>query len=541
MVSTLIKAGTGSIRSGKGGLLARLSIFRRLACFPACVFSAAAASVIAMENPMAAFLGMDLQRQIWMPALPPSYGQPYGPTTEPSPPPTGRDGLPPPRFSAGVDYDYLDLIRKRGGFFYGYGETVSALRLSTAAIPGLDIRFSAERAERDMELGDTSTSVDLGGGAWGWTGTILFRFSPWFMPSVTIGGESRTRGISAQRALGLRGLIPLGKARLDWSADAGEMNSDFPLTAHLKDYRPMTLDLQMRKGYGQASLEYRRGAWSAGWNGEWTRMAYPHVPAMGYYLADSGSAWSYGAKAAYDGAGDGEGIRVAADVRIGFGSHVFRGANRKASSQTRFSYQEAEQRSYSARVDLESRLAACDWGAFLGASELEYNALRPETAFNRHFWDRNGVIDSYQGSLLGLFNTETWLLNGAIYAAQGGGGFWAAKAWRGWRGQAGLAYARLILESNSSLTKRESSLLLAFSEEDFDTVYPKVTADVVTPELRLSRSAGRFVLSVEAAQAMPVRVRIGGDGTDPDNTGSGDRGAYSGGTRGRISIGWRVP
>ena len=534
----------GSSRSGKGGLPARLSIFRLPAL--ACVFSAAAATAAtpsfpAMENPLTAFLGLDLQRQIWMSALPPSKEH----SAERYAPPTTRDGHPPPRFSADVEYDYLDLIRKSGTDFYDYGETVSAMRLSTAAIPGLDIRFAAGRTQGDMnlgeDLGDTSTSVDLGGGAWGWSGTILYRFTPWFMPSVTVGGDSRTRRVSAQRALGMSGGIPLGKGRLDWSAEMGERNSDFPLIAQLKDYRPLTLALQMRKSYGQVSLAYRRGAWSAGWNGEWTRLAYPHVPPMGYYLADSGSAWTYGAKAAYDGAGDGEGMRVNADIRIGFGSHVFRGANRKASSQTRFSYQEAEQRSYSARADLESRHAAFDWGAFLGASELEYDALRPETAFNRHFWDRNGVIDSYQGSLLGLFNTETWLLNGAIYAAQGGGGLWAAKAWRGWRGQAGLAYARLILESNSSLTKRESSLLLAFSEEDFDTVYPKVTADVVTPELRMSRSAGRFVLSVEAAQALPVRVRMEKDGTDPEQPESRDRDAYSGGTRGRISIGWRLP
>jgi hypothetical protein len=528
-------AGTGSSRSGKGGLRARLSFSGLLAC----LISAAAPPVHAMDNPLASFLGLDLRRQVWMPALPPSAS------------PTARDTLPPPRFSAVAEYDYLDLIRKRGGFFYDYGETVSALRLSTAAIPGLDIRFSAERTGRDLVLGDTATSVDQSGGDWGWSGTIQYRFTPWIMPSVTVGGDSRANGNPAQRALGMSGRIPLGAARLDWSADLGERNSDYPLTAHLKDYRPLKLALQMRKGYGQASLAFRRGAWSMRWDGEWTRLAYPHVPPMGYYLADSGATWAYGAKAVYDGAGNGQGMRVTADIRMGFGSHAFRGANHvlsgsreglpRESSQTRFSYQEAEQRSYSTRVDLESHHGGYDWGAFLGASELEYDALRPEVAFNRHFWDRNGVIDSYQGSLLGVFNTETWLLNGAIYAAQGGGGIWAAKAWRGWRGQGGLAYARLILEANSSLTKRESSFLVAFTEEDFEAVYPTVTADVVTPELRVSRSAGRFVLSIEGAQALPVRVRMDRNGMESGNPGTGDGESYSGGTRGKVSIGLRLP
>ena len=51
---------------------------------------------------------------------------------------------------------------------------------------------------------------------------------------------------------------------------------------------------------------------------------------------------------------------------------------------------------YSARADMESIRKGFEWGAFVGA----------------------------------------------IYAAQGGGGLWAAKAWRGWRGQSGLGYAR---------------------------------------------------------------------------------------------------
>jgi hypothetical protein len=464
---------------------------------------------------------------------------------------TMPDTFPPPRFSAALEYEYLDLIRKSGGFFYDYGETVSALRLSSAAIPGMDIRFSAERSEGVLNMGDASTSLDQSGSGWIWSGTVQYRLTPWCMPSVTVGGDSRAHGVSSQRALGMRGHIPLGDGRLDWSADLGERNSDYPLTARLKDYRPMALALRMRKEVRQASLEYRRGAWSARWDGEWTRLAYPHVPPMGYYLADSGAAWTHGAKASYDGSGGGEGMRVTADIRMGSGSHAFRGANRvlsgsreglpRETSQTRFSYQEAEQRSYSARADLEFRHAGCDWGAFLGGSELEYDALRPEIPFNRHFWDRNGVIDSYQGSLLGLFDTETWLLNGAVYAAQGGGGFWAAKAWRGWRGQAGLAYARLILESNSSLTKRKSSFLLAYSEEDFETAYPKVTADVVTPELRLSRTEGRFVLSIEAAQALPIRVRLDREGAGSGNRGSGDGDSYSGGTRGKIAIGWQTP
>ncbi len=545
MHDSRISTGTDSLRPGKGGPPVRLSflrpghfefgkrILRSASTFAitigissaptAALFTGLSAThATAADNPLQAFLGLDYGRQIWMPALPV----------------IAPDTLPPPRMSASLELDYLNLIRKTGSFAYDHGETVSAAHLSTAAIPEVEIHFTAERSDRDLDMGDTSTSANLGGETWEWMGSVAYHLTPWLTPTVTVGGDSRAQREHAVRALGLKGETGFGLA---WSAELGDEHRDFPLTLHLKEYRPLILPLQMRQGYARASLEYRLGAWSAGWSGLWSRMRYADVPPNGYALGDSGRSWSQSGKVARDGIWNGAGWKASAEIQLGYGSHAFHGLSRRDQTQTRFSYQEAEQRSYSLRADLQSAHRGWDWGAYAGAAELEYDALRPDVAYDRHFWDRNGIIDSYQGSLLGVFDDETWLLNGAAYLSQAGGGLWAAKSLGGWRGEAGLGYGHLTLEANSHLTKRETTLILAYKEEDFDKTFPNVDADVLTPELRVTGSWGGMFLKASAAQALPVRVsiaRTGGSGGGGSGTSDNE---YSGGTRGRVEIGWRLP
>ncbi|MDQ2999929.1 MAG: hypothetical protein M3Y08_01510 [Fibrobacterota bacterium] len=183
-----------------------------------------------------------------------------------------------------------------------------------------------------------------------------------------------------------------------------------------------------------------------------------------------------------------------------------------------------------------------EWGAFAGVAELEYDALRPDGAKNRHFWDRNGVIDSYEGGFLGIFNNETWLFNGAAYTAQAGSGLWVSRIQYGWKGRLGLAWQFLNLELNSRLTKRETNLILAYKEENFDRTYPRVQTHFLTPEAGLSKSWGPVFLSATAAQALPVKVEIRRDGNgNGAGADSGPDPKYSGGTRGRLEIGLQLP
>lgn len=531
-----IVSGAEEIRAGslgKGGLLVRLFfwlpfLFAAFAASEPYPSSNSSASSIS-STPSAAYaddaleslLGFDLRRQVWVRPLP----SPEADTA-------------PARFSASIDLGYLNLVRKSGGGFPDFGETASAFKLATAAVPGLRIGLVAERVDRQRALGTASTSADLGGESWDWTGTVDYLLTPWLIPTVAVGGESGNAHGHSLRAFGLKGRAAYG---MSWSMESGQTRRDFPLTVHLKDYRPLFLPLQWRARYERAALECRRGAWTAGWRGEWTQADFASVPDPGYSLGDSGSAWEQGAKLAWENVRDGAGWKAAADIRLGSGSHVFRGLNRRDRSQTRFSYQEAEHRAYSMRADLEALRPGWGWGGYAAGSELEYDALRPETAFNRHFWDRNGVIESYQGSLLSVFNSETWLLNGSIYAAQAGGGLWATRTMGAWRGEAGVGYGHLELESNSHLTKRETSLLLAYREEEIEKSYPKVIADVVTPELRVTCSLGGAFLIASAAQALPVRIRIERNGTGGAKGSVKRDDGFTGGTSAGLELGWRIP
>ncbi|MDB5103874.1 MAG: hypothetical protein JWP91_1563 [Fibrobacteres bacterium] len=499
---------------------------------PAVLLTAALAP--ALENPMQSFLGLDYRRQIWMqalPGVPDGEGNGFPRVGEP-----GSDSA--PKFSGALSLDYSDLIRRSGRFFYDHGQSASGMRFAATAFPDMEIRFSAERSDADLDFGDASAWVDQSGVTWGWTGSAAYRPSPKLTATVTLGGDSRTSHENALRALSMGGTVGSGFA---WSATLGERNRDFPLTLYLKDYRPLAIPLRLRQRFESLAFSYGKGPWTASWSGDWTRLGYANVPPQGYVLGDSGATWLQAANLAFDRRRGGEGPKATMDFRLGSGSHAFRGTTRKDLTQTRFSYQEGEHRSYSLRADLLSSHRAWEWGLYAGASELEYDALRPDAPFGRHFWDRNGVIDSYQGSLLGVFNSETWLLNGAAYAAQAGGGGWAEKVFFGCRAQAGLGYQRLVLESNSHLTKRETSLLVAVEEETFDTTYPKVTADVLTPEARVSRSWGPVYISAEAAQALPVRVEIRREGKAAGTSAGKGGDAYSGGTEGRVEIGWRLP
>ncbi|HKP96715.1 MAG TPA: hypothetical protein VJ385_13240 [Fibrobacteria bacterium] len=538
----------------KGGSQTRLSVSG--AAFLALIHWAGPLS--AHENPLQSLLGLDYDRQIWMPCDAPvsplekGPGFPAAAQLRDHARAAGENAAGLPGFSAVLTFGYLDLIRKTGAFAFDHSETLFSLDLATTAVPHLEIRFAADRFQRDLDLGDAHSGIDLGASTWGWTGSAAYLLTPLFVPALIVGGNSRDSHDNDLKALSLRGAAAPG---WDWSLALGEKNLAYPLAVEAPDYRPLSVGMRLRRKFRDLALRFRRGPWEGFWAGHWEESRYPHVRPEGYGLADSGSAWKHSAGAAFDrlrggdsgrgspghgGYGNYGGYRASLDFEMGYGKHVFRGTNRKGENLYAFSYQEGAQKSYSLRSDLRAQSGRWEWGAYAGAAESEYDALRPDVAFNRYFWDRNGVLDSYQGGLLGVFNNETWLFNGAAYLAQAGGGAWGATRLGGWRGRLGLGYQHLTLESNSHLTKRETTFLLAYREERIDKTYPRVDADILTPELRVGTSWGRMEVMATAAQAVPIQVDM--DGKSGATSGTSKRGSrYSGFTRARLELGWRMP
>jgi hypothetical protein len=518
--------------SGKGGLRARLSFSpsswtnRLTPLLPAFAWTAFAAlgfcpSVSASENILQSILGADHARRLWMPC-------------EPRPADTSHAKL-----SATLAWDYLDLIRKTGPLAYDYAEAVSSLDVGAILSPGLETHLGLARSRRELGMRDSASGVDNGGRAWDWRATVTYRLTPWIVPSLSVGGDSHDPGVSSLSAFRLAGGVG---SWLDWSLGVGRKSLSHPASLTVPDYAPIPLPVEVRQDFREAGLRLRSRGWDAAWTGRWTRAHYPGVRPRGYSLGDSGTSRSDSVALAFSRSGDGKGIRrgFSASLTGEFaqGRHTFRGINRKGDGASLFSYQETLDKLYLLRADLRARRGAWEWGAFAGGGETEFDAVRPQTAFNHHFWERNGALDSYQGGLLGVFSDETWLFNGAAYAAQASGGAWSARSWEGWRAGLGLGYHYLRLESNSHLTQRQSTLLLAYKEKSFDKTYPRIDASILAPELRLDKSWGRITVSASAAQALPIRVEIAGGGTG--TTRPAQAGGFSGGTQARLELGWRL-
>jgi hypothetical protein len=330
----------------------------------------------------------------------------------------------------------------------------------------------------------------------------------------------------------------------------GRGNPAFPLTVDLSDYKAISIPIRFRREFLDLGLRYHRGPWEGYWFGRGANLRYPFIRPEGYSLSDSGWFWRQETGAAFErdhgkgASGRGaSGYRASVDFHLGYGEHAFRGVSRKGGISYPFSYEEATQKAYSIRADLRGYRGERAWGAFAGGAETESDARRPEVAFNHYFWDRNGVIDSYQGSLLGVFNNETWLLNGAAYAGLAGGGIWYGSGFLGFPWRLGLDYAHLVLEANSHLTKRETNLIFAVHEELTDFTSPRITADILTPEIRIGKAWGPWSATLIAEQAIPVRVDAEGrDGEGgPSGSGEGVSKKTTGGTRLHAQLDLRIP
>lgn len=514
-----IAAGTDNLRSGKGGPRNKARLSFSLLLASAIAFPVAAGDLLEET------LGTRYQQQLLLSPAPPAYSVGALPgfaepsaETAPFPGTAGNPGnladtgFSDPRFALRLGSWQRDLIRKQGKFSFADKRDRNSLDLG-ARIPSLRIRFGLDRTETDLSMGDTAASLDAaapknahaGKEEWAWRSAASIEVTPLLVPSLIVSGISSSPDADVMEAMALQGRLPAG---WEWSMALGRKRIDFPLRLKLSGYSPIALPFQLRQNFLEAGLGYRHGPWEAAWSGHYQESGLPKALPQGYSLNDSGYAWRQNLLAAYDRLRSGSGYRVSLSLDAGLGEHVFQGMTRKGEKRYPFSWQNALQKDYSTRLDFRLNRGRFAYGGWLGGGESEYDALRPDVAFNRHFWDRNGVIDSYQGSLLGVFSDETWLLNGAVYAAQGATGLWAERAFYKWNCRAAVGYQYLLLQANTHLTRRQTTFLFGFKDETFDTAYPTVEADLIPVQLRLSRDWGDFFCDADASAELPARVRI---------------------------------
>jgi hypothetical protein len=536
-------------RTKKGGLYARLFSFG--ICFGLIL---AIGVPYAAEDLIESVAGVDYDRHLWMLSDPcgdaalvaavPGLERERTGCTEtfvPSDPSIAR-----PLYVA-WEQEYRNLLSKEKTDTAGesprftHTDLNSRLELRYRPLVWVTFRSKLEYARRERNLQDNTVGQNLDETQWLSRNSIELFAQSWFVPVLAAGvGSEGTREL----AVGLRG----GLAGFSWAAVAGTSEKNVPLILRLEDYSPMSVPFLERQEYQALTAGWRSGHWEFTGTGRRRLDRHPETFDPFYSLVDSGESREVLAGAAYSSASasakDSSALpyfRISFEAEYQEGERVFRGV-RSTETLYQFAYEETRNRNAWARTDLRFERRGWRTGMYVGASSLDWDAVRPTVAAGKHFWDRSGVLDSYQGNILNIFTRETWLFDGDFRFRQGAAGLWAESSLRGWAFRPGLNVHILDAEAHGHLTKRTSTLIIAYTEEDYHLDFYGVSATFLTPELGLTRRFGCGRLELFAAQAIPVSIRMrreGGDHTDASQN-LASKHSYSGGTRANLRFSWEV-
>lgn len=486
--------------------------------------------------------GIDYDRHIWMHAHPCAAD----PLLVESMPGLHRAGVPcmkdrtetapapvPAPFALSWEQSYRRLIRKTGSFRLDHDESGPALGMHLNPAPGVALHSSWIGTERRRVYAQSDYGGVQEDSPRQVRGSAEFAARPWLVPVVA--GGTGSDGYR-EAAVALRG----SAAGFSWGIASGLNHRREPLILELENYSPMTIPLFLRRDFHAATGKWEGENAGVFWTGRLERTRHPETFEAGYSLADSGRNLEHaGGFFLQDSPSRGR-YRISLEGGTLTGRHTFRGVNTGTEGTYQFSYAEARNHVRWARADAQASTGRVTYGAFAGASRLDWEIPRPETAAGRHFWDRNGVLDSYEGNVFGVFSRETWLFDGAAAFRQTAAGAWLAAPAGGWRARGGLTWHLVELHARGHLTKRTSSLLIAYSEKDYHPEFPGVRAHLLTPELTLTRVLGNLGVAVSVRQALPVHVRLRReDGTAATDRGLPGSSSYSGGTEARLQLGWR--
>ena len=440
----------------------------------------------------------------------------------------------PPRLSASVNLDYHNLIQKSGNFSFAHNEIVPSFDLRFNPIPKLEIRSTIENPFWNRNIGDTSLHIDENGSAFQSHNSIALAPVPWFKPFVGAGWYSQG---GWEYALGLKGAQT--SPGLSWSLAAGHEDRTFPMTLKLEKYDPISVPFLLRQNFEALSLCWRHRLLSAAWTGRFQTSSYPSSPDGLYTLSDSGQNFKQVASISLSDSGSKNRHSLSLEGEYNSGSHVFRGV-RNQNGLYQFGYENTENRDYSLRLDYKRQTGRWEWGTHAASSALDWNALRPDIPSGKYFWDRNGVLDSYNGSIAGIFDRETWLYNGNLKLRQWVVGTGLARDFHNWRSQFGLTYHDLDFQAQGHATKKNTQDIFFYTLQESYQNFPGIKAGLLMPELRLSRRLGRAFFEASLGQAIPLYIRFRGENVSGSGSQEKSMSPYSGGTQASVKAGWGV-
>lgn len=436
-----------------------------------------------------------------------------------------------PPVSASLQWGYQNLIGKTGDFAFAHDDITSNFDLRLNFIPSLDIRSSVERAHRNRSIGDTGLQVNADRFAWQSRNSASIPLVSWLVPLIAAGWDSEG---GWEKAIALQGAT---RFELSWSLAIGRQGRTYPVILDPKGYQPLSMPLLLKQDIHALSVGWRHDPMDFGWTSRAQISRPPENPGGFYSLTDSGYNLEHIANLAYSDSNTWGHYKAALEGQYNSGSHVFFGI-KNSESPYQFGYQDTRNRNYSLRGDVQAGKKRWGTGVFWGTSSLHLTALRPSPVYGNYLWDRNGVLDSYEGNIFSLFNRETWLFDGDVDFRQWAAGGWAAWIAPHWRGQFGMAYNQVNLKAFGHLTKKTTTLLIAYTEEEYFQSFPGVRAHLLTPEMKFSSRWGHAFLEASAAQAIPVSIQLRRAQDPSSGESNSSSSSYSGGTSAGLKIGW---
>jgi len=442
----------------------------------------------------------------------------------------GKQPLPP--VSAALNWDYQDLLHKSGSFALDYEDAVSGSEIRLNFIPKLDIRTSVQQVQWDRTVGDSSLRIQEKQTLWQSQNSASYTLGSW-VPYLVANWNSAG---GWETALALRGAAPLG---FSGSIALGAQREVYPVALTLEGYSPISVPFLLQQDFAALSAGWRkkfRGRLlSLDWTGRWRLSCLPTNRNNTYSLSDSGQNLENIVDLAVADSQARGWYRLSLEASLNSGQHVFEGSNNTEATPFNFGYEQTQDKDYSLRLNAEAGKKNWDAGVFAGASVLEWDGLRPEAAFDKYFWDRNSILNSYEGNIFDIFDDETWLFDGNMNFHQWSSGAWLARNFPHWRAECGLAYNAMNFEGLGHLSKKTTTLLIAYTEQDYTYDFQGLQADLLTPELKVSGRWGHFFALASLAQALPLSVQLQGENASSQNVSAS---SYSGGTRAEAKIGW---
>lgn len=355
-------------------------------------------------------------------------------------------------------------------------------------------------------------STDSSGAQWslraqGWDQALGLRLGPRVLATahalLPLGPDAQ--GFAAGAALEIGGRDSTGwLARMQ--GEWGRSRHD--VTAMLPGYLPVTVTSNLESHSLLAGLGWKGRTWRAATTGAYRRLGTPasgdaklanHVHAtlaQGAALyaarfADHAMPWSLEAHA--EGlAGQGHEVGYRGQTGVGdpfawvpWRLQAGRASLRLASDAERY------------RLGVEGQAAG-------GVLRL----LRPLDPAGHWLWNRNQILDAYQGSLTGIFTRENWTgIGRAAFHREGANAFaqgrWSPGAWD-LRPGLDLGLHRLAWEGWTRLTRSQTALLL-YTTQTRDTLrLAQRHRWLLQPGASLAASRGRWHAEAYVTQLLPI-------------------------------------